>query len=126
MTGVKGLPVTVFGVLALCAFDAAAQPREIQGRPNDPATFRLASEESRGLIAEWQLKNRITGMSISVTVDGRVVWSEGFGWADLERLVPATPLTRFRVGSVSKMFAAVALVKLVEQRRIDLDAPIQQ
>ncbi len=40
--------------------------------------------------------------------------------------MPATPLTRFRLGSVSKMFAAVALVKLVEQRRLDLDTPIQK
>lgn len=125
MTHRNVLTSAIAALLVLLGLDAAAQPRQIQSRPSDPAAWRHAVEQSRGLIEEWQQKSRIPGLSAAVAVDGRVVWSEGFGWADLERRVPATPLTRFRLGSVSKMFAAVALVKLAEQRRFDLDAPIQ-
>lgn len=120
------VPSATAVLFVLLALDAAGQPRQIQSRPNDSPGWRQAVAESRSLIGEWQQRNRIPGLSAAVAVDGRIVWSEGFGWADLEQRVPATPLTRFRVGSVSKMFAAVALVRLVEQERFDLDAPIQR
>ncbi len=72
------------------------------------------------------LARGIPGLAISVAVDGRVVYAEGFGYADLEQRVPAWPGTRFRIGSISKPLTAVALMQLVEQRKIDLDAPVQQ
>jgi CubicO group peptidase (beta-lactamase class C family) len=61
-----------------------------------------------------------------VAVDGQIVYSEGFGYADLEQRVPAWPTTKFRIGSVSKPLTAVALVQMVEQGKIDLDAPVQK
>lgn len=67
----------------------------------------------------------IPGASVAVSVGGRVVWSEGFGWADIEQGVPVTPLTRFRVGSVSKSMTAAAIGLLVERGQLDLDAPVQ-
>jgi CubicO group peptidase (beta-lactamase class C family) len=57
---------------------------------------------------------------------GSVVWSEGFGFADLEQQVPVTSLTRFRVGSVSKALTAAAIGALVEAGKLDLDAPVQR
>ena len=60
-------------------------------------------------------------------VDGKIVFSEGFGYADLEQPVPVLwPATKFRFGSVSKPLTAAALVELVEQGKLDLDAPIQK
>ena len=72
------------------------------------------------------LARGIPGLAISVAVDGRVVYAEGFGYADLEQRVAAWAGTRFRIGSISKPLTAVALMQLVEQRKIDLDAPVQQ
>jgi serine beta-lactamase-like protein LACTB, mitochondrial len=66
------------------------------------------------------------GAAISVRKDGRLVWSEGFGSANLEQHVPVTPLTRFRIGSVSKPLTAAALGLLSEQGRLDWDAPVQR
>lgn len=66
------------------------------------------------------------GASITVMKQGRVVWSEGFGFADLEQQVAATPLTKFRVGSVSKALTSVALGQLVQDGKLDLDAIIQR
>lgn len=68
----------------------------------------------------------VPGVSITVLRNGRKVWSEGLGFADLEQRVRVTPLTRFRIGSVSKSLTAAAVGLLVEAGRLDLDAPVQR
>src|SRR5581483_6944198 len=69
---------------------------------------------------------RIPGLAIAVAIDGHIVWSEGFGLADVENAVPVSPCTRFRVGSVSKPLTAAAVAQLAEVGRLDLDAPVQR
>ena len=69
---------------------------------------------------------RPPGMSIAVAVDGKVVWAEGFGLADLEQCVPVTPKTKFRIGSTSKPLTSAGVMFLHDQKRLDLDAPIQR
>ena len=54
------------------------------------------------------------------------MWAEGFGWADVDRSTPVTPLTRFRLGALSKPLTAVAAALLHERGRLDLDAPVQR
>lgn len=51
---------------------------------------------------------RPAGLSVAVAIDGQIVWSEGFGFADLEQQVPVTSATKFRIGSVSKVLAIAA------------------
>jgi serine beta-lactamase-like protein LACTB len=63
---------------------------------------------------------------VSVAIGGKFRWAQGFGMADLENLVPVTPETRIRLGSISKPITAVAVMQLVEQGKIDIDAEIQQ
>lgn len=111
-------------VCLLLAGPAGAQPSQMQDGPGDSAAFRDAVDRSRQAVSAWQREHHIAGASVAVAVDGQIVWSEGFGWADLELGVRATPQTRFRIGSVSKMFAVVALMRLVEQGRVELDAPV--
>jgi len=82
-------------------------------------------ENTRAIAKEW-LARGIPGLSVTVAIDGKIIFSEGFGYADLEQRVPVWPTTKFRIGSVSKPLTAAALVKLVEQGRLDLDAPIQK
>ena len=61
-----------------------------------------------------------------MAVDGKIVYSEGFGYADLEERVPIWPTTKFRIGSISKPLTATALMELVEVGKVDLDAPVQK
>jgi serine beta-lactamase-like protein LACTB, mitochondrial len=74
---------------------------------------------------EW-LARGIPGLSLTVAVDGKVVYSEGFGFADLEERAPAWPTTKFRIGSISKPLTAVGLMELVQAGKVDLDAPVQK
>lgn len=105
------------------------------GVPAAPALARQAGEvarteatiaRARSLIRDSIAKVGIPGVSITVMREGRIVWSEGIGWADLEQRVPVTPLTRFRIGSVSKPVTAAAIGLLVEAGKLDLDAPVQR
>ncbi|MGH8239620.1 MAG: serine hydrolase, partial [Steroidobacteraceae bacterium] len=56
--------------------------------------------------------------------DQQVVWAQGFGWANPGAKIPATAATVYRVGSVSKLFTDIAIMQLVEQGKLDLDAPV--
>jgi serine beta-lactamase-like protein LACTB, mitochondrial len=84
-----------------------------------------ASEHARAIAKEW-LERGIPGFNVAVAIDGKIIYSEAFGYADLEQRVPAWQITKFRIGSVSKPLTSAALMKLVEQNKIDLDAPIQK
>ena len=84
-----------------------------------------AETRARMMVSEMLNKQGIPGLSIAVAVDNKIIWSEGFGFADLENPVRVTPKTAFRVGSISKLFTAVALAKLFERGMLDLEAPIQ-
>jgi CubicO group peptidase (beta-lactamase class C family) len=88
-------------------------------------TSSSAAEHARAIAKQW-LARGIPGLSVTVARNGKVIYSEGFGFADLEEHVSATPTTKFRIGSVSKPITAAVLVKLVGQNKIDLDAPIQK
>lgn len=88
---------------------------------------RWAAARARAhAIACQKLATSIPGFALAVAVDGRLVWSEAFGYSDLERRVPATPATQFRIGSVSKPLTADAVAQLYESGKLDLDAPIQR
>lgn len=68
----------------------------------------------------------IPGLSVAVADDFSIVFSEGFGMADLEHSVPATRETIYRLASISKPITAVAALQLMERGRLDLDAPVRK
>ena len=85
-----------------------------------------AVEYARAILETMRTERGTPGLSAAVGVDGQVVWAEGFGWADVENRVPVTEDTKFRVGSVSKPLTAAAMGILIDEGRLDLDAPVQQ
>ncbi len=68
------------------------------------------------LIKQWE----ITGMSMAVVKDGRLVYAKGFGYADKERNVKMKPHHLLRMASISKLFTATAIMKLVEEGKLSL------
>ena len=87
---------------------------------------RSAVDDASALIEEFMRNTNAPGVAVTVGVKGQIVWSEGFGYADVEQRVPVWPgITRFRVGSTAKSMTAVAVGQLYEQGRLDLDAPVQ-
>jgi len=92
-----------------------------------PASLLAQSPISRArqFIADSMTARQIPGVSITVMKEGKVVWSEGFGFADLEQQVPVTNKTKFRIGSISKSLTAAALGMLWEGGRLHIDSTIQ-
>ena len=66
----------------------------------------------------------IPGMSVAIVQNQKVLWTRGFGYADLEKKVPATPDTLYSVASVTKTFGSTLLMQLVEKGEVALDEPI--
>jgi CubicO group peptidase (beta-lactamase class C family) len=66
-------------------------------------------------------KGESSGVAVLVARDGKIVFQGGFGLADLTTKTPVTPDTKFRIGSVSKQFTAVAVLRLAEQGKVSLD-----
>ncbi|MEJ2546949.1 MAG: serine hydrolase [Gemmatimonadota bacterium] len=84
-----------------------------------------AVEYARAMLEAMRTARGVPGLSAAVGIDGRLVYAEGFGWADVENRVPVDADTKFRIGSVSKPLTAAALGLLVERGQLDLDAPVQ-
>ena len=69
----------------------------------------------------------IAGAVVAVVKDGQVLTERGFGYSDVEKRTPVDPkLTLFRPGSVSKLFTWTAVMQMVEQGKLDLDADVNQ
>jgi CubicO group peptidase (beta-lactamase class C family) len=67
---------------------------------------------------------KIPGVSLAVVKDGQTAIARGYGLANLEHKIAVKPETIFQSGSVGKQFTAMAVMMLVEEGRIKLDAPI--
>lgn len=91
-----------------------------------PGARAEAIEEARRIAEELRREAGIPGLSVAVAAGGEVVWAEGFGWASMEHRAAVWPFTRFRIGSVSKTLTSVALGLLVEEGKLDLDAPVRR
>ena len=69
----------------------------------------------------------IAGAVVAVVKDGKILTERGYGYSDVAKRTPVDPkLTLFRPGSVSKLFTWTAVMQLVEQGKIDLDADVNQ
>ncbi len=75
-------------------------------------------------IAEQVEYGEIPGLAIAIVQGDQLIWAKGYGKADLATGAPMTPQTPLRVGSVSKMFTATAIVKLRDAGKLRLDDPV--
>lgn len=90
-----------------------------------PGVYDYAKEYITWLTRKEMKKNKVMGVSIAIVDDQRIVWAQGFGYADLKNNVPATPETVYRIGSISKLFTVTAAMQLSEQGKVDIDQPLQ-
>jgi len=115
--------VVCYGVISPNAPQASAATGG-QTAVSSPADYGAAVAVLERFIAHEMTDKGIPALSIALVDDQRIVWSQGFGFADPKGKVPATAETIYRVGSVSKLFTDIAVMQLVEQGKIDLDAPV--
>ena len=96
----------------------------LAGSAAGPALAADLFEGVRGKIRAGLSEHGVPSMSIAVARDGKIIWEEAFGFADVERRVKATPRTMYSLASISKPFTATGLMILVERGLVDLDRPL--
>lgn len=79
---------------------------------------------ARAEIQKVMREQGVASIAVAVAKDGKIIWQDGFGWADRERRVPATAHTPYGIGSITKPMTATAIMALHEQGKIDLNAAI--
>lgn len=82
-------------------------------------------KEFKEFVAGQMEFDRIPGLSVGFYKDD-FVWTDGFGYADLENMVPAKSKTEYRLASNTKSMTAVAILQLMERGRLNLDAEVQE
>lgn len=106
LSGVIGCVFAIVGPLALVAQEPSALTRRLDE-----------------LVEQARSQHQIPGLSVAVVVNGTRVYAKGFGTASITESKPVTAETQYRLASVSKAFTAVAILKLAEQGKLDLDHP---
>ena len=75
----------------------------------------------RELVQALMKKYDVPGFSVVLVDREKVLWAEGFGWASIQNAQPLTADSAMQVGSITKIFTAIAIMQLVEQGKVDLD-----
>jgi len=114
---------TIAVIFLLYCFTVKAQS---YGDATRNKLYKTAISKAESYIDSLQAKQDIPGISVCVGSKDKILWAEGFGFADLENKVRVTVNSRFRMGSVSKLLTTQAIGLLYQQGKWDLDAPIQK
>jgi CubicO group peptidase (beta-lactamase class C family) len=109
--------ICLLGLLvALWVPPAAAKTADTKPLPRIVAIDQLAQSAMQEL--------QLAGLSIAVRHKGRLVHAAGYGLANIELAAPATPYTVYRIGSITKQFTSALALRMAQQNKIALDAPI--
>ena len=109
-------------ITVLLAACSSAPPSALPVARDDTSAVQSQLEN---YIQHEMARFKLAGLSIALVDDQKIVWARGFGWADAAARIPAGPDTRYRVGSISKLFTDTAAMQLVAEDRLNLDAPVQ-
>jgi CubicO group peptidase (beta-lactamase class C family) len=110
-----------FSFVLLLSGCAGTPPRPTNIARND---YESAKQYLSATIKQDMEKHDVKGLSIALIDDQKVVWAEGFGYADAANQVPATADTMYRIGSISKVLTATEIMRLAEQGKVELDKPV--
>jgi serine beta-lactamase-like protein LACTB len=89
------------------------------------AAGQITSQQILDYMQQIRNESGAPGISVAVAHKGEIVFNQGLGYAEMDNLTPATGSTVHNIASISKTMAAVAVMQLVEQGKVNLDAPIQ-
>ncbi|MEO1528927.1 MAG: serine hydrolase [Planctomycetota bacterium] len=94
-------------------------------RPAHAQIENQLNEKIGNAVQDFMRQNGVPGMSVAVGGRGEMLFSNGFGLADVENQVPATAITRYRTGSIAKPMTAALILSLADDKKLDLNADIR-
>lgn len=117
MRRLRWLPGCFALLLAATASFASADADETEGD-----VFAKLREK----IPQALVDRQVPSLSVAVAKDGKIVWEQGFGWADRENRLAADEHTMYSLASISKPITATGLMLLVQRGELQLDDPVNQ
>lgn len=119
----RALLLFALALAAACNYEPATEARQVlpPPAPLDHSAFIAAVD---ALAAEALERGPIAGLSIAVVQHGMTVMAKGYGYADREAGLPASPDTSYPIASITKQFTAAAILRLADQGRLRLDDPL--
>ena len=123
MKNLKALPKTILSILLVFAVCMPALLIQAQESAKNAVPSLAAQADAR--LSRW-FKADQPGAAVLLMQDGKVLFNKSYGLANVELGVAMQPDMVFRIGWVTKQFTAVAVMKLVEEGQIDLQAPISR
>ena len=82
--------------------------------------------KAKTIINDYISNKKFPSISIAVVKEGKIIWEEGFGYADIENKRKATSTTPYYTASITKTMTATALMKMAEQGLINIDSPVNK
>ena len=98
------------------------QSQRITNNPNVASNIRLLDAWLQTQIRY----GKMPGVSVGIVYNGELIYQKGFGYADTEKKIPSSPDTRYRIASQTKLFTAIAIMILRDERKLKLDDPIEK
>ena len=120
-TSFAAMVLTAVAVFIAPAVEAQASPSTPEPNIMQTGQFVPGLESYDRIVARIMRDHDIPGAAVAVVRYGRLVYARGFGVADRESGTPVQPDSLFRIASLSKPITAVAVLKLVEDGRLELD-----
>jgi CubicO group peptidase (beta-lactamase class C family) len=120
----KAIKTIFLFIIPLILFLNCTSPPPTRPESLIQGDYSYLQDYMRWYITKMMQEYKITGVSIALVDDQKVVWTEGFGYANKQQDIYAAPTTIYKAGSISKLFMASAIMQLAEQKKIDIDSPI--
>jgi CubicO group peptidase (beta-lactamase class C family) len=118
----KKFGIALIALLLASAGAAAATADKIAADPR----VRTALEAARVWLEAQRAYDRIPGVSAAIVYDQQVLWSGGYGYADLAKKTPAAASTIYSICSISKLFTSIAVMQLRDAGKLRLDDPVEK
>ena len=85
--------------------------------------IKLALPVIDSIYKKHATENHFPGISFGIVADGQLIYKNSYGYTDIEKMIPVTSSSMFRIASMSKSFTAMAILKLRDEGKLDLDDP---
>jgi CubicO group peptidase (beta-lactamase class C family) len=126
----RPLSLALTSMMLACAMVVVGQTPAPQTPSPSPPTFtpewRKAIEEIDGMMAAEYAKSNVGSITVGIVAGANLVWTKSYGYADMEKKVPATKETVYRIGGTTKEFTGLMLLQLVEQGKVRLSDPVEK
>ncbi|MBA3786531.1 MAG: beta-lactamase family protein [Acidobacteria bacterium] len=120
----KFIAISLCVVLTNLCFAQSKEQKQTVGNVQKLPAAKVEKIETA--ITAWMTQNKAPALSVAIVTDNQMSFSKGYGLADVENNVAMRSDTAYRLASIGKSIAAIAVMQLVERGKIDLNAPINK